>query len=132
VTRWETHTHMGMNMGINLLSLVNMGDPTSLFFYRYGYEIALPMPSLITAPNDKNRTSQSFAWAKQPLFLRNPAWLAFGSPREPGRFSALRSCVLPFHSYTTTHLSRTHAHRTSSESADRRRAPPPPRHALPR
>jgi hypothetical protein len=43
VTRRVTRTHMGMGMGVNLYPLVDMGNPTGLFFYRgYGYEIVIP------------------------------------------------------------------------------------------
>jgi hypothetical protein len=32
VTRWVTHTHVGMGMGVNPYPPVYMGDPVGLFF----------------------------------------------------------------------------------------------------
>jgi hypothetical protein len=43
VTRWVTHTHVGMGMGVNSYPPVYMGDPMGLFFYRgYGYRVVIP------------------------------------------------------------------------------------------
>jgi hypothetical protein len=43
VTRWVTHTHVGMGMGVNPYPPVYMGDPVGLFFCRgYGYGVVIP------------------------------------------------------------------------------------------
>jgi hypothetical protein len=43
VTRWVTHTHVGMGMGVNPYPPVYMGDPIGLFFCRgYGYGVVIP------------------------------------------------------------------------------------------
>jgi hypothetical protein len=43
VTRWVTHTHAGMGMGVNPYPLVHMGDPMGLFFCReYEYGVVIP------------------------------------------------------------------------------------------
>jgi hypothetical protein len=43
VTRWVTHTYVGMGMEINLYPLVYMGDLIKLFFCRrYKYGVVIP------------------------------------------------------------------------------------------
>jgi hypothetical protein len=43
VTRWLTHTHLGMGMGVNTYPPVYMGDPMGLFLRRgYGYGVVIP------------------------------------------------------------------------------------------
>jgi hypothetical protein len=43
VTRWVTHTHVGIGMGVNSYPPVYMGDPVGLFFCRgYGYGVVIP------------------------------------------------------------------------------------------
>jgi hypothetical protein len=43
VTRWVTHTHVGMDMGVNPYPPVYMGDLVGLFFCRvYGYGVVKP------------------------------------------------------------------------------------------
>jgi hypothetical protein len=43
VTRWVTHTHMGMGMGVNSYPPVYMGDPMRLFLCcGYGYGVVIP------------------------------------------------------------------------------------------
>jgi hypothetical protein len=42
MTRWVTHTNMGIGMGINSYPPVYMGDPMKLSFCReYGYEMTI-------------------------------------------------------------------------------------------
>jgi hypothetical protein len=43
MTRWVTHTHVGMGMGVNPYPPVYMGDLIGLFFcHEYGYGIVIP------------------------------------------------------------------------------------------
>jgi hypothetical protein len=43
VTRWVTHTHVGMGMRVNTYPPVYMGDPVGLFFCRgYWYGVVIP------------------------------------------------------------------------------------------
>ena len=54
MTRWVTHTHVGMGMGVNPYPLVYMGDPMELFLCRgYGYGVVIPggyLPIAISTP----------------------------------------------------------------------------------
>jgi hypothetical protein len=43
VTRWVTHTHVGMGMGVNSYPPAYMGDPMGLFFC-HGYEYGVVIP----------------------------------------------------------------------------------------
>jgi hypothetical protein len=43
VTRWVTHTYMGMGMGVNPYPPVYMGHPMGLFLcHGYGYRVVIP------------------------------------------------------------------------------------------
>jgi hypothetical protein len=58
VTRWVTHTHMGMSMGVNPYPQVYMGDPVGLFLCRgYGYRVVIPGGYLPIAISRRNRSS---------------------------------------------------------------------------
>jgi hypothetical protein len=69
VTRWVTHTHVGMRMGVNPYPPVYMGDSMGLIFcHGYKYEVVIPVgiyplsslvpPCLTCTPASPTRSSQ--------------------------------------------------------------------------